>query len=212
MDPQRERQLVRAAKKDPQAFAALYDAYVDKVLSYTYRLLGALDDAEEATAETFHKALRGLARFRWNGRGVLPWLYRIAGHEAVNLQRAKRRRREVLFWDPPPEVTQEALQEESEGDRRRLGQALARALAALEAKDRQIVALHYLQGEPYAVVAEVVGMKEGATRVRAQRALQKLQRVLESEGWTHEHIGEIGWDVECENAEVSSLPASEAGG
>ncbi len=212
MERETERRLVKAARTDASAFGALYDAYVGRILSYTYRLLGSPTDAEEATAETFFKALRAIGRFRWRRCGVLPWLYRIAAHEAANLQR--RRARGVESPLPPqlPGPVRDELEEaEARAAGRELARALSRALASLREADRQIVTLHYLQGEPYPLIAQVLRMREGAVRVRAMRALRKLEVLLEKEGWDRGRVQDAEWATAvCGGPPVRGVPEGAA--
>jgi len=72
------RGLVARALHDPEAFAALYDIYVDWVYSYSYRRLGSKAEAEDVTAQTFLAALSNFSRFSWRGGGFGAWLFRIA--------------------------------------------------------------------------------------------------------------------------------------
>jgi len=194
VDKDKERRLVKAASKDPQAFGALYDAYVARILSYTYRLLGSFTDAEEATSETFYKALRAIGRFRWRRCGFLPWLYRIAANESANVQRKRARGAESPLPDQLPGPVRDELEEtEAASSGRELARALARALAEIDPRDRHIVTLHYFQGETYALIAQSAGVKESAVRVRAMRALRKLEQRLEMEGWNHGRAHDAGW-------------------
>lgn len=193
MDRETERRLVRSAGRDPGAFGRLYDEHFPRILSYCLRRLGHLTDAEDATAETFLKALRGIRRFRWRGGGLLPWLYRIAEREVVNLQRRRTRSRRELRDHVPTPVRLELEEAEARLEGRELALALIEALGQLERRDQAIVALHYLQGEKYSLVAESVGMKEGAVRVRAHRALRRLEGLLGKEGWDHDKARAAGW-------------------
>lgn len=212
MDRDHERRLVKAARKDPHAFGAIYDAYVGKILSYTYRLLGSFTDAEEATAETFYKALRAIGRFRWRRGSILPWLYRIAANESANVYRRRARGAESPLPDELPQPVRDELEEaEMTSSGRELARALARALAQLAPREREIVALHYFQGETYALIAQSTGVKESAVRVRAMRALRKLEQTLEMEGWNHGKALDAGWAAGVDGcAEVPGLPETAA--
>lgn len=212
MDQDQERRLVKAAREDPQAFAALYDEHFGRILSYTYRLLGSLTDAEEATAATFFKALRGIGRFRWRRCGFLPWLYRIAANEAVNVQRRRTRGAMSPLPEQLPGPVKDELEEaEAASSGRELARALARALAGIDPRDRQIVTLHYFQGETYTLIARALGLKESAVRVRAMRALRKLEQLLQKEGWNHGKARDARWAASVlESSEVPGLPEATA--
>jgi RNA polymerase sigma factor (sigma-70 family) len=73
--------LVEWARQDPQAFTALYDRYFNAVYGYCLSQLGDAEAAEDASSQTFLKALAALPRYIETGR-FRPWLFAIA-HNSV---------------------------------------------------------------------------------------------------------------------------------
>jgi RNA polymerase sigma-70 factor (ECF subfamily) len=97
--------IARAQGGDEGAFGALTGPYVPELQLHCYRMLGSLEDAEDALQETLLSAWRGLADF--SGRASLrTWLYRIATNTCLNTIRTKRRR-PVKAWDIPGVVPPE---------------------------------------------------------------------------------------------------------
>jgi RNA polymerase sigma-70 factor (ECF subfamily) len=85
--------LAAAVSGDEQAFRRLVDPYRRQLLVHCYRMLGGVDDADDAVQETLLKAWRGLAGFA--GRSaVRAWLYRIATN--VCLDALDHRSRRIL--------------------------------------------------------------------------------------------------------------------
>src|SRR4029450_6390004 len=70
--------LVARAKRDPRAFATLYDRYVPAVYGYCFHQLESREVAEDATSLIFAKALASLSRQR--GSSFRGWLFGIAHH------------------------------------------------------------------------------------------------------------------------------------
>jgi RNA polymerase sigma-70 factor (TIGR02960 family) len=94
--------LVAARAGDPAAFEQLVDRYRRPLHAHCYRLLGSLQDAEDALQETLLAAWKGLPGFE--GRSSLrTWLYRIATNASLRL--AERRPRRVLSHDRGPAWT-----------------------------------------------------------------------------------------------------------
>lgn len=77
--------LVAAARRDPRAFGALYDRYVTQIYRYSYARLYSAPAAEDATSQTFLKALQALPQFR-DGM-FIAWLYRIAHNVCADMVR-----------------------------------------------------------------------------------------------------------------------------
>ena len=70
-----EENLVKRAKKDPEAFGLIYDKYYQPIFGYILRRTANVALAEDLTAQTFLKALKSLWRFRWQNVPISAWLY-----------------------------------------------------------------------------------------------------------------------------------------
>jgi RNA polymerase sigma-70 factor (ECF subfamily) len=77
--------LVSSARRDPRAFGALYERYVSQIYRYAYVRLRNAPAAEDATSQTFLKALQALPQFR-DGL-FIAWLYRIAHNVVADVLR-----------------------------------------------------------------------------------------------------------------------------
>jgi hypothetical protein len=79
-------QVIARARTDTAAFATIFDRHHEAIHAYLRRRLDAAI-AEEFAAETFARALHGIARYDHDRSDALPWLYGIA----ANLARRHRR-------------------------------------------------------------------------------------------------------------------------
>ena len=99
--------ISRARAGDSEAFRQLTEPYRRELQVHCYRMLGSLQDAEDALQDTLLAAWQGLGGFE--GRASLrTWLYRIATNRCLNARRSAGRRQAKL-WDvpnvEPPEPT-----------------------------------------------------------------------------------------------------------
>ena len=99
--------ISRARAGDGEAFRALTEQYRRELQVHCYRMLGSLQDAEDALQETMLAAWQGLGEFE--GRAsIRSWLYRIATNRCLNALRSASRRT-AKEWDmphvEPPEPT-----------------------------------------------------------------------------------------------------------
>ena len=171
-----DKTLVAQAQTDPQAFAALYDRYVDRIYAYAYRQVQDATSAQDVTAVTFEKALKQIRRYEWQDHGFGPWLYRIARNEALSkLRRQKWLSPKSWFGTTELRATETAVQT------RQTRQTIHRALARLRPKDRDIIVLRYLEELPSEEVAEILACSPDNVYVRLHRALARLRAELESD-------------------------------
>ena len=99
--------LDRARAGDQRAFGELTDPLRRELQLHCYRMLGSVQDAEDALQETLVAARRGLATFE--GRASMSWLYRIATNRCLNTLRDAGRRPPAAPVAPfrPPEPTRQ---------------------------------------------------------------------------------------------------------
>jgi RNA polymerase sigma-70 factor (TIGR02960 family) len=99
--------ITRARAGDGEAFRELTEPYRRELQVFCYRMLGSLQDAEDALQDTLLGAWQGVKGFE--GRAsIRTWLYRIATNRCLNARRSASRR-PVKEWDiaeyEPPEPT-----------------------------------------------------------------------------------------------------------
>jgi RNA polymerase sigma-70 factor (ECF subfamily) len=99
--------LTKARAGDGEAFRQLTAPHHRELQVHCYRMLGSLQDAEDALQDTLLDAWRGLAGFE--GRSsIRTWLYRVATNRCLNALRTANRRPAKAWGNPevePPEPT-----------------------------------------------------------------------------------------------------------
>jgi RNA polymerase sigma-70 factor (TIGR02960 family) len=100
--------LAKAQAGDGAAFGALTEPYRRELQVHCYRMLGSLQDAEDALQETLLSAWQGIGGFIEERASLRTWLYKIATNRCLNALRAASRR-PPKEWDvpavDPPEPT-----------------------------------------------------------------------------------------------------------
>jgi RNA polymerase sigma-70 factor (ECF subfamily) len=144
--------LIRARAGDHQAFAALTDPYRRELQLHCYRILGQVQDAEDAVQETLLSAWSALESFEERST-LRSWLYRIATNRCLNMLRDSGRRPataaevastspeptrygEVLWLEPYPDALLEGIVDSAAGPEARYETREAVTLAFLTALHR----------------------------------------------------------------------------
>ncbi len=99
--------IEQARAGDGEAFRQLTEPYLRELHVHCYRMLGSLQDAEDALQETLLAAWQGVGGFE--GRSsIRTWLYQVATNRCLNARRTASRR-PAKEWDvpkvDPPEPT-----------------------------------------------------------------------------------------------------------
>ncbi len=189
---------------DIEEFARLADPFRPELLAHCYRMLGSVEDAEDAVQETYLRAWRSYGKFE--GRSSLrQWLYRIATNACLRaLEQGSRRPlpsglggpgddpaaplttagSEVRWLQPIPGPlleTQPADPATVVASRGSVRLALVAALQHLPARQRAALILRDVLGWRAAAVAELLDMTTSAVNSALQRARAQLAQVAPAE-------------------------------
>jgi len=171
-----EQALIEEARHDPQAFAALYDRYVQPIYRFALRRTGDHALAEDITSATFEKALRHLLNYGWKGSSYLAWLYRLAYQQMIQYHRSNHR----LVSLPAEQSEESEVESQAQASIQR--QALIQAYRRLSGDDQELIALRLFDQLSGAEVAEILDCSAQNVYMRTYRALSRLRRELEAFG------------------------------
>jgi len=181
------RYQVKDENGDRIAFEELYDEHFQGILRYTLNRVGNLAEAQDLTAQTFFKALRGLWRFRWSGGSFSAWLYRIATNEVNSHLRRRRPVAPVELLDsiPGSALAREMSQAEQQLARNETFQRLGSGLRGLNPEDQTMVVLRYVEEKPYREIASILRKSVGAVTMATRRALARLKLEIDRQEDAH---------------------------
>ena len=145
------------------------DRYGQQVFVLVDRIVSCQEDAEELTQDVFLKAFQQLSSFKAES-SFSTWIYRIATNLAISAVRKKRndvlRLDDSVFANLSDTQVDEALEDESEEQMERLQQAMNQ----LEADERALITLYYLEEKPLAAVAFILAFPSVIPKMKATSA------------------------------------------
>lgn len=168
-----DRELVAAARGgDRRAVDELLARYEERIYRFGLRMCGDEESAREVLQETMLAAFRNLPGFRGEA-SLSTWLYQIARSFCIKARRGIRPTAPVDATIPD-----EKPSPDMQVHARRIGEALASAIAMLPPEQREVLVLRDVEGLDAQEAAEVVGIEIGALKSRLHRARMALRGQL----------------------------------
>jgi RNA polymerase sigma-70 factor (ECF subfamily) len=168
---------------DARAFEILIERESPSVFRACYRVLGRIDEAEEATQEAFVLAYRALGTFRGDGHPA-AWLLRIATREAWRRSAAQSKRRKVsLPLDEAALSIPSPRHDPSQRVMRMQDQQQVRmAVGRLPEPYREVIALRYFGDLSLGEIGAATRRPVGTVKAQVHRGLQRLRTLIEEDG------------------------------
>lgn len=160
--------------QDQSAFAEVFQYFAPRVKAFLMRSGADATLAEECTQEVMATLWHKAHLFDPSRASVATWVFTIARNRKIDALRKQRRPEpEDLEWGPEEEPDQEdvlSLQQESE--------QLGRAIAALPAKQRELIEKAYFGDLSHSEIAEQTGLPLGTIKSRIRLALDRLRHAM----------------------------------
>ncbi|MEO0324666.1 MAG: RNA polymerase sigma factor [Myxococcota bacterium] len=184
MDDDDEALLQRTGAGDCPAFETLVRRHGGALRRFAAGLVGP-DDADDALQQGLVAAFRGAASFRGDAK-ARTWLFTVVRNASLRHRRRESRHAHesvpdddalldlglAAGWGADPEQLAARAEERA---------LLARALARLPERDREVVMLRDVEGLAGPETAEVLGLAEAAMKSRLHRARLRLAVALRAE-------------------------------
>jgi RNA polymerase sigma-70 factor (ECF subfamily) len=157
------------------SFEALYRETFDDLYAYAATLLRDRTAAEDVVAAAFERAYRRLGSYDARRGGPRAWLFGIARHAALDELRRRRRHTTLAADAGAPEPS--ADREDADPIRR---DRVRTALAGLDARDRELIALKFYAGLDNGEIAGVLGISTSNAGTRVNRAMDRLREACDA--------------------------------
>lgn len=173
--------LRRIAAGDRLAMGEFYDETAGSLFSYSFRILGNAQDAEEAIQDVFVQIWTKAATFDVEIALPFHWALSIARNRCIDRLRARQRRSKVMVEKCQDFETggphERAVESESQPDS---VEDLRAHLDSLPADQKQAIELAFFGGMTHHEIAEMLKEPLGTIKARIRRGLLKLRENLDA--------------------------------
>lgn len=177
--------LVRAFQAgNKTSFDEIVLRHKDRIFNLCYRFLGDYQEANDCAQETFVKAFKSVASFRFES-AFATWLYRIAVNTCKNRLNSwsyRLRKRMLRIGEPESENDVGACDPPngSPGPGLRLEHKesemlVQKAINTLPADQRAVVLLRHIEGLSYEDIVAITGYNLGTVKSKLSRARSQLK-------------------------------------
>ncbi|HEX8335956.1 MAG TPA: sigma-70 family RNA polymerase sigma factor, partial [Pyrinomonadaceae bacterium] len=180
-----DEQLVeRAQAGDGDAFGEVVRRWERKIYALAYGITGSVEEARDATQETFIAAYRNLPRFRGEAQ-VSSWLHRIAVNQCITRQRRARVRAETGLDEEVEAGREQSFSTGREAspahasESKQRAEAVRRAVASLPQELREVVLMKEFEGLTFQEIADALQIPLSTVKSRLYTALRQLRLKLE---------------------------------
>ena len=155
----------------------LYERYKKKLLGFFYNMNHNIELSEDLVQNVFVRILKYKHTFTGSGQ-FSTWMYHMARNMYYDqYKKTKKQSKNVDVDHVSYKLTDEqTIDSEIEASEQKL--QLNRALQQLHPEKRELILLSKYQEMKYAEIAEVVGLSEGAVRVKIHRTIKELKEVF----------------------------------
>jgi len=168
---------------DERAFDVLMERESTRVFRACYRVLGRIDEAEEATQEAFVLAYRALGTFRGDGHPA-AWLLRIATREAWRRSAARSRRQSMSMPldDGVLSIPSQRPDPSEEVMRAHDQERVRMAVSQLPEPYREVITLRYFGDLSLGEIGVATRRPLGTVKAQVHRGLDRLRALIEEDG------------------------------
>ena len=168
----------RVLAGDKEAFSEIVQQYSTLMLRTAYMIVRDHDLAEDAVQDALIQAWQHLAHLR-SADALRPWLMRIVVNQCISFKRRLARSNAYVRQSIQEHETGAIAAEADQFNGKVEGEwDLARAIAELPGKQREVIALHYFNGMTLPEIAQAMQTSQNTLKKRTQAALSNLRRLL----------------------------------
>ncbi len=166
------------AQSDQLALSQLYDRYARVLYSFVFKMLGSVEEAEEAVVDVFSQVWRSVASYQSERGRVDTWLFTMARSRALDRLRQRQRQTKIVDVSVQHVPINDGNQPEENLLIHERREQVTVALAELPAEQRIVLELAYFGGYSKSEISTKLNVSVGTVKTRTRLGLKKLRGIL----------------------------------
>lgn len=166
------------ARFDQTALSQLYDRYARVLYSLVFKMLGSVEEAEEAVIDVFNQVWRSVESYQSERGRVDTWLFTIARSRALDRLRQRQRQTKIMDATVQHVPVNDGNQPEETLLIHERREQVTVALAELPVEQQIVLELAYFGGYSKSEIAAKLNVSVGTVKTRTRLGLKKLRGIL----------------------------------
>lgn len=169
-------QLIKKAKKHPEAFGKIYEIYYDQIYKYVYFRTNSKETAEDLVSNIWEKILYNIADFKSNHPlSFKLWLFQITRNTLADFYRNRKETIDIeeIEISEPETITQQLKTQE-------FNQQVIQAIQGFPEKEKEALTLKFFAHFRNKEIAKIMNISEQTTAAYLSRATKTLQEKLKN--------------------------------
>lgn len=169
--------LLKVKKKDQNAFAEVYDEYVEKIYRFIFFKVNSEEEAKDLTSEVFLRAWDYLIKDK-KIKSIKSFLYQIARNLVVDHYR-DRSRKEIVDEVFLEQIEDHEPRADKKTEIKLEADRLQKYIRELKDDYKEAVLLKFIEEYSIGEIADILKKTKGNVRVLLHRAIKALQMMAE---------------------------------
>ncbi len=176
--PANESKIIELAKKQPDAFALLYDYYHKPIFIFIYKKVRNKEQTADITQQVFLKAMLNLNKYVYRGFPFSSWLYRIAQNEVNMLFRSNKKMIETEISENDAKTLAEEISNHYSDEEI---ECILKIVANLPEEQNNLIEMRFFQKLSFKEIGSIFEISEDNAKVKIYRILDKLKKAYNKE-------------------------------
>lgn len=165
----------------PERYSYFVSSYARHIISFTMRMVGDRQDAEELAQDALLDAYRNLSGYDAD-KPFLSWTLKIAFNKCVSFLRKRKIQPLNIDNFTNEELYGQQVDDYLEADDDDRAKALTEAIGRLNPEEQTLIASYYYDNMKMSEIGYIMDMEIGAVATRLHRIRKKLYVILKREG------------------------------